>query len=551
MRFFSKLRWWHWLVAITILGGFFRLIGFGSIPVSLYWDEMAVWNDALSIAQTGHDLFGRSWLQPIFISYGDFKLPVFIWAVTLFSFISKNPMVAVRLPSLIAGISMIPAIYFLTNILFPAEKKKLPITALTSSVVLAILPWSLHFSKVGYEGHLGATFLLWSVACFFVATVRKKSFLFFGLSTVLGILSVYSYFSVRFVWPVVILSAVLLFWRRFKPYWKQALLVLVFWTLSLIPMYKADFYEESNTYRLSATSILNNPDRLNQVNAYRERAGNNILSRVVYNEKTFFIRDLGSQYLEYLNPNFLFLSGDPNLRHGIGKTGVMWASFLPLALAGLIFLVREKPRVFTWLGIWWLFATLPAAVPLDVPHALRSLNAMPVWVVLVSCGAMYLWRWFEHWDVSQFMKKALLAFAFLFLLFEITRYHVFFFTTYPVLSADEWQDGYIELAQYVESIRDHRYVFVYVDRFDDRFFLYYQPYSGLTYREIQQLPSEGFKRDIYKNVRIRPIDDWLTLENNSVIITTPNRLPEGWKVITSFPDVHGKDRFVVVETPRV
>jgi 4-amino-4-deoxy-L-arabinose transferase-like glycosyltransferase len=550
MRFFSKWQWQHWLVAITILGVLLRLSGFGRVPVSLYWDEMAAWNDALSIAETGRDLFDRSWLQPIFISYGDFKLPVFIWAVTFFSFTTQNPLIAVRLPSLLAGISMIPAVYILANAIFPPEKKKLPLFALMSAGVLAILPWSLHFSQVGYEGHLGAAFLLWSLACLFLAPKAKRSNILLSVAALLGVLSVYSYFSVRFVWPVIVLASLVLFWQHFKKHWKGILLVLVVWMLALIPMYKADFYEESNKYRLSASNVLNNPDRVNQVNLYRERAGNNLLSRVVYNNETFIIRDLAGQYLEYLNPNFLFLSGDPNLRHGIGQAGVLWLSFLPFVLAGFIYLVREKPRVLFWLSIWWVFATLPAAVPLDVPHALRSLNALPVWVLLVSYGAMYLWRWLESGKLSKILKISILGGCAVFLLLEIVRYQAIFLTSYPVVSADEWQDGYIELARYIQKASDE-YEVVYVDSFDDRFFLYYQPFSGMTYKEIQKLPSEGFKRDVFDNVRIRAIDDWLFLQQNSVVITTPDRLPEGWQVTQSFKDMQGKDRFVVVETHRV
>lgn len=550
MRFFSKWRWWHWLVVITMFGAFLRLIGFGVIPVSLYWDEMAVWNDALSIAQTGKDLFERSWWQPIFISYGDYKLPVFIWLVTLSSFLTKNELIAVRLPSLLAGISMIPAMFFLSNSLVIQAKKQLSPLAFVSAFVMAVLPWSLHFSKVGYEGHLGAAFLLWSLVCFFRASEGRRSSWLFGLSAFLGTLSVYSYFSVRFVWPVVIVAASVLFWKRFQPYWKQIACVLVFWVITLIPMYTADFYKESNAYRLSAANILSNPNRVHEVNLYRERAGNTLISRVVYNSETFLVRDLALQYLQYLHPDFLFLTGDPNMRHGTAQNGILWLSFLPLVLAGFIYLLREKLIIFVWLGIWWIVAILPAAVPLDVPHALRSLNALPVWVLIVSFGVMYFNEWLQSEKGNRMMKSLLVVVFSGLLLLEVIRYQVIFLTTYRVFSADEWQDGYTELARYTESIRD-TYVFVYVDRFDDRFFLYYQPHSGMSYSEIQKLPSEGFKRDIYKNVRIRPIDDWETLENNSVIITTPNRLPEGWKVIQTFKDRQGKDRFVVVETPRV
>lgn len=550
MQWVAKLKSWHWLLAIVVLGVVLRLIGFGSIPVALYWDEMAILNDALSIAQTGKDLFGRTWLQPLFISYGDFKLPLYIWLTSFFTHFTLQPLIAVRLTSFLAGLSMIPGMYFLVKGILQDDKKKiderLPLLA---AFVVSVLPWSLHFSRVGYEGHLGVAFLLWSFVCFFWSPIKKRPIPFFILSSLLGTLAVYSYFSVRFVWPVVLIGATVLFWSNFFRYWRQVLITLLIWIALLIPMYRADFYKASNEFRLSAANILSDEDRGIQVNVAREQAGNTRISRVIYNDKTFLARDLTGQYLTYLSPDFLFLSGDPNLRHGTGMNGVLWLSFLPAVIAGLLTLLRNRPKLLLWLTLWWVFAVLPAAVPKDVPHALRSLNALPVWSMIIAFGLHSLWQGLWLYK-NRFVRLAVFIAFFTLLLGEVVRYQSLFLFVYPKISAKEWQAGYTEVAEYVQGIRD-KYVFVYVDQFDDRFFLYYQPYSGLTFSEIQHLPSDGFKRDIYKNVRIRPIDDWLTLENNSVVITRPDRLPEGWTVIYTMYDALGKESFVVVETPRV
>ncbi|MCD8527481.1 hypothetical protein LRY65_04750 [Candidatus Woesebacteria bacterium] len=90
---------WLTLFFLVTLAVLLRSIGFGQVPVSLYWDEMAIWNDARSIATTGLDLHGRSWFQPLFISYGDYKLPVYIWFVSFVSRFVDSAALAVRLPS--------------------------------------------------------------------------------------------------------------------------------------------------------------------------------------------------------------------------------------------------------------------------------------------------------------------------------------------------------------------------------------------------------------------------------------------------------------------
>ncbi|KKT97629.1 MAG: hypothetical protein UX00_C0008G0003 [Microgenomates group bacterium GW2011_GWB1_45_17] len=67
---------------ILLIAAVLRLYKLGSIPVSMYIDEIAIGVDAKSIAQTGRDMHGHSWLTPMFLSYGDYKLPVYIWIAT-------------------------------------------------------------------------------------------------------------------------------------------------------------------------------------------------------------------------------------------------------------------------------------------------------------------------------------------------------------------------------------------------------------------------------------------------------------------------------------
>ncbi|HQM16026.1 MAG TPA: hypothetical protein PLM16_02345, partial [Candidatus Woesebacteria bacterium] len=50
---------------LAILCGLWvRFYRFGSIPVGLYWDEVAIAADAKAVALTGFDLHQQSWWQP-------------------------------------------------------------------------------------------------------------------------------------------------------------------------------------------------------------------------------------------------------------------------------------------------------------------------------------------------------------------------------------------------------------------------------------------------------------------------------------------------------
>src|SRR5260221_11836804 len=90
------------LVAVAI-----RFYKLGSVPYSLYWDEVAMQVDVKSVVQTGRDMFGRPWYQVIYPSYGDFKLPVYIWAASGVEKMLGLSEFAFRLPSALAGIGTI------------------------------------------------------------------------------------------------------------------------------------------------------------------------------------------------------------------------------------------------------------------------------------------------------------------------------------------------------------------------------------------------------------------------------------------------------------
>lgn len=550
----GMFRRWRWLILLLILGLVLRLVGFGQVPVSPYWDEMAIWDDARSIAETGADMHNRSWFQPLFISYGDYKLSVYIWFTALSSWLLPGILTAVRLPSLLAGLSLIPGVYFLVRFL-PSSRKANHLPALLAAATAAILPWSLHFSRVGFEGHLGSAWLLWSVVALwhsFRSADRKIQILSLLGSVLLGTAAVYTYFSVRFVFPVIFLSPLFLWWPKWRQRWLQIFLAFGLWLILLVPMLKADFYDASNQYRLSAASILNYPGQADEINLWRQRSGNSLVSRVIFNRSSFLARDLARNYWAFLDPDYLFLTGDQNVRHSSQHTGLMFLSLAPFFLAGIVVTIRRSPHLAAYLGLWWAAGVLPAAVPTDVPHALRSLNALPVFTIFIALGLHEVWLWlsgFRRRFLGRWGKYALSGLFLLVLALEILRYQHGWLTTYPTASGQKWQDGYLQSARYISQQRD-RYTFVYVDLSDDRYFLYYLPFSGLSWSQIQQMPSNNFRRSIFHNVIIDRINDWNTLKPNSLVVTTPSRLPAGWVPVATILGAAGKETYVAVETPR-
>src|SRR3989338_4167524 len=180
------------MLLLIILGIFARLWQFGLVPASLYLDEVAIGLDARALIQTGRDLVGNSWLQPLFVSYGDFKAPIYIWLVALLGKVFSVSEIIIRLPSLLAGLGTAWLVYDLIRLISP-KKARLPLLVLTN---LLIMPWAIHFSRIGFESHLSLfwlTLMVWLVV--------KKNY----LAAATGLLGIYSYISLRLIAPLLFL----------------------------------------------------------------------------------------------------------------------------------------------------------------------------------------------------------------------------------------------------------------------------------------------------------------------------------------------------------
>lgn len=348
-------------LALIALGSLVRLTQLGQIPGSLYWDEVAILVDAKSVAQTGLDMHGQSWTQLIFPSYGDYKLPVYIWLSALSTFFFGATNWSVRLVSALAGIGTIVAVGQIARLIFKSsDQYKTHLMILSTMAVMAFSPWGIVFSRTGFEGHLAQFFLSMSVlvllyaqehlSSFFHHQLAKINFIFLLLiSTTLGTLATYTYFSVRFVWPVVFISLWFLYWSKYlkiklRPKWMKTtiistiLLPLLLFALTLVPMTKDSLYTASNQFRLSTTSIFNGFDYALESNQLRQLAGNSIADRIFFHRHILLLKELAKNYADHLDLNYLFVTGDQNHRHGTTQHGLFLFASLPfLSMAYLSF----------------------------------------------------------------------------------------------------------------------------------------------------------------------------------------------------------------------
>jgi hypothetical protein len=505
-----------WLSCAVIFGValFVRFFQLGHVPYSLYWDEMAMYVDVKSVLQTGKDMFGRPWFQVMYPSYGDYKLPVLIWLATLSSKIFGLSEFSLRLPSALAGVGTVIFGGLIAQELLDQKVKKnekvwswSELTQLATMAVIAVSPWSVMFSRTAFEGHVGQFLLAVSIWC--LLRSRKQSWLLW-LCPLFGAFATYTYFSVRFVWVVVFgLTSLLMISRELGvgkqkvnlkkiilPFTKFSLikiiLPLVLFGVFLIPMLRSPLYKDSNQFRLGTDSILKNEEQVIQSNVYREMAGNTPIDRIIFHRWWLTTQELLKNYSDHLSLNFLFVSGDPNLRHGTGQYGLFVLPLLLPFLVGLYVLARRRPGVLVVLFGWWMVALLPASVPQNTPHALRSLNALVPLAVIIGVGVteMLLWlRTAQKKSAYVAIASVSMYFILVFVFSFSFLYH--YFTVYPKESATDWQNGYTQLARQLAGYgADTK---LYVAPFDDRFYLWMMGYGQYTGKDFQSWQSKEYK----------------------------------------------------------
>ena len=153
------------LCAILLLALFLRFYQITTNPPGLYIDEVSIGLNAYDILTTGKDQYGTPY--PLaFQSFGDYKMPVYIYLVSGSIALFGKTELAIRFPSAFFGTLTVLAIFLLMRELLQVDKKLKPFAlpaALGSALLFAILPWHLQFSRGGFEVCVALCFYLFGL----------------------------------------------------------------------------------------------------------------------------------------------------------------------------------------------------------------------------------------------------------------------------------------------------------------------------------------------------------------------------------------------------
>jgi len=353
-----------WLVLILILAAFLRFYKIGQVPPSLNWDEVAIGYNAYSILETGRDEWGKKFPLLGFESFGEYKLPVFIYATVPGVWLFGLNELGVRFMPALFGVLGVLVTYFLAKELFRNEK-----LALLAAFILAVDIWHLQITRVAFEAGLAQ--LLISLSILLLLKSKKKWF-FLPLSFLFACLSAYTYNSSRVFIPLFFAAAFLLNRKLFLNNKKGILLGLIIILLFVIPLI-LNFNKPTVKGRYQLISIQDDPGFVLRINDARGKLISlgwpAVLARLVHNKATHYLFVFSKNYLAHFTPNFFFLKGADHNQQSLPGMGQFMIIFAPFLIWGFWVLMKKALTANSWLPRMLLVQILisPIAAPLQLP----------------------------------------------------------------------------------------------------------------------------------------------------------------------------------------
>lgn len=424
MKQLIKNRTFWILSLIIVVATFLRLYKLGSLPISLFGDEVDVAYHAISLITTGRDYMGH--FLPTYIqSLTEFRAPLLMYITAPFVGLFGSSPFVVRLPVALLGIASIYFLYLLAKKLFKSES-----VALLAAFFLAVTPWHIHYSRASFEV-VPLIFLLLLGTYLFV-----KEKYFAGL--VPFVLTFYTYSTANIFTPLLGIGFLAIYRPKLdlRRNWFRLILPLIL----VLPIVSNIFFGQAAD-RFKGISIFNDPKIIEGIILQRTDpwVAKSSLEVFFHNKYFAYATAFGQNYLKAFSPEFLFLQGDPNFRQSIGGQGELLWIVLPLLLYGFFVLFKNiKEKSSLLIAFWLLIAPIASSLTQDGGnHATRLFLMIPPLVIISSLG------------FSKLIKKTksiylILAVLSLFV-FCLGNFWHRYSAHYRFESATMWQAGYSEI----------------------------------------------------------------------------------------------------------
>ena len=439
---------------IFFFGAFLRFYRLGEVPVSLYWDETAFVYNAYAILHTARDEYGK-FLPLLFRSFNDYKMPGNVYlSVIPIALFGLNEFAARFTSAFFGSLTVLLSFFLIKELLavVQSENKKQHVlfsrqsvftTAIVTMVLLAISPWHIQFSHAGFEANVGLFFVVFG-GLFFLRFIRLKNITPLFLSMGSFGVSLYFYRSILLFVPFLLVGFLFIFKKTLLIEKKKTIIGLLFFLLIALPLFPAISSKEGLA-RSQQVAIQNTSfDAFYQAAIMQQKSGNSLASKILYNRRLVLVKIFVTNYISHFSPEYLFFTGDINGRHGPRNMGILYVWEIPFVLIGLFILLKLPKPIKNSVLLWILLAPIPAAISTPAPHALRTLNMLPMPQLITALGVVGGYQYLTPL-LKKIYSPVLIVTVVIFLISYLHNYYGY---SAQVTSAD-WGDGYKQLLQFV------------------------------------------------------------------------------------------------------
>ncbi len=408
------------LFFIIILATALRIWNISTNPAGFFVDEASQGLEAYSLLTIGTDTHGNPF-PIIFKAVGDYRDPVMIYSAMPFIYIFGLNEFAVRITSAFYGILAVIMMYIVGREYFNQR------IGLWSAFLLAISPWHVHFSRVGFQLIASVFWLL--VVLYFLHKSFKNQYYF--IPAVVSILiTFFTYSTTKMYLPFLIIFHMFSYPLNWLQLVKKKFILFVIGITLIVGT-------------IIVTPLLQN---------------GTFFQRWMQVDQHYSLKEIATSYSNHFSTDFLFMTGDaefPNQQvkrhsiHGVGE--LYWFQLLFLFVSVAIFIISKKERMklIFWVLFLYIYPLGTIFTSLE-PQATRSILGVIPFTLITAYGIDQIPRLFK----TEILKKLYYG-AFGSVLFLSLFLFTVALKNYPYSGADYWgwQYGYRESVQYVSQFQ--------------------------------------------------------------------------------------------------
>lgn len=326
---------------VIIIPRFYHL---STQPPGLHIDEVSFAAEAIAIAETGRDTWNQPW-PLVFKAFGEWKAPGLVYTVAFWNkVLGRMDNFVTRLPSALAGITILITFGYTLRLLFPESSRYL---TLFSIFILAFSPWHFDMSRIFYEAFSALAFFAISVYLITKATLTNpKNLKLWYMAAIFAGISGYFYASVRYIVIVVLLIALALQNWSLKLKIQRSLLILLTllvvgfgWVGELASdkgLNRLYYYDQKS--KAGATLAIDEKRQYCFLTLGRN-LGKTKLCYLLWNKPVLKLTDAGKSIYTYLGSDYLFVKSISEFGFD-SEYGAYLLPLLPIYLIGLFFVLQ-------------------------------------------------------------------------------------------------------------------------------------------------------------------------------------------------------------------